>query len=85
MLFQLTHPQLLNVQPIPKTTMPDVMLCCACCLLCPAAYLMQYVPQLGLAVMKQIGPKRAKAISSGQSGYNLSAMLNTGSTSSGQQ
>jgi hypothetical protein len=46
---------------------------------------MQYVPQLGLAVMKQIGPKRAKAISSGQSGYDLSAMLKTGSAGSSQQ
>lgn len=47
-----------------------------------AAYLMQYLPQLGLAVMKQIGPKRARAISSGQSGYNLSAFMKAGSSSS---
>lgn len=39
------------------------------------AYLMQYVPQVGLAVMKYVGPKRARALSSGQSGYNLAAMM----------
>lgn len=46
------------------------------------AYLMQYVPQLGLAVMKQIGPKRARALSSGQSGYNVGAFLKAGSSGS---
>lgn len=46
-----------------------------CLCVCPAAYLMQYVPQVGLAVMKYIGPKRACALSSGQSGYNLAAMM----------
>lgn len=60
---------------------PLVMSCCCLCVL-PAAYLMQYVPQLGLAVMKWIGPKRARALSSGQSGYNLSAFMKTGGSSS---
>jgi hypothetical protein len=44
------------------------------------AYLMQYVPQLGLAVMQYIGPKRARALSRGQSGYDLSAMMKAGSS-----
>lgn len=59
--------------------------CCraVCLCVCPAAYLMQYVPQVGLAVMKYIGPKRACALSSGQSGYNLAAMMRQqGGTSS---
>jgi hypothetical protein len=51
------------------------MLCTCVCKSPAAAYLMQYVPQVGLAVMKYIGPKRARALSSGQSGYNLAAMM----------
>lgn len=39
------------------------------------AYLMQYVPSLGWAVLKKIGPARARAVSSGRSGYDVTAIL----------
>lgn len=66
-------------------TCPLVVSSCCCCCLCVlphAAYLMQYAPPLGLAIMKQIGPKRARAISSGESGYNLGAFMKAGGSSS---
>jgi hypothetical protein len=36
---------------------------------------MQYFPPLGWAVLKKIGPARARAVSSGRSGYDVGAML----------
>jgi hypothetical protein len=36
---------------------------------------MQYVPPLGWALLKKIGPARARAVSSGRSGYDVSALL----------
>lgn len=45
-------------------------------LLCAvAAYLMQYMPQLAWIVLKKIGPKRAKALSVGKSGYDLQGFI----------
>ncbi len=41
----------------------------------PAAYFMQYAPSLGWAVMKKVGPARARAVSSGRSGYDVAAIL----------
>lgn len=53
--------------------------CCDCrCIACvaiAAAYLMQYLPLLGWMVLKKVGPGRARALSSGKSGYNVSSML----------
>lgn len=40
-----------------------------------AGYLMQYLPTLGLAVMKLVGPSRAAAIKSGESGYSMQSLL----------
>ena len=40
----------------------------------PAAYLMQYVPPLGMLVMKKIGPGRAAQMKGG-GGYDVKAML----------
>lgn len=40
----------------------------------PAAYLMQYVPSLGMLVMKKIGPGRAAQMKGG-GGYDVKAML----------
>ncbi|WIA36880.1 hypothetical protein OEZ86_008130 [Tetradesmus obliquus] len=39
------------------------------------AYLMQYLPLLGWMVLKKVGPGRARALSSGKSGYDVSSML----------
>jgi hypothetical protein len=36
---------------------------------------MQYVPSLGWAVMLRIGPKRARAVNDGRSGYDIAKML----------
>ena len=40
-----------------------------------AAYLMQYLPTLGLAVMKLIGPGRAASLKGGSGGYDIKSML----------
>lgn len=43
------------------------------------AYLAQYVPVAALNVMKQIGPRRARAIEAGEGGYDakkLTAKMN---------
>ncbi len=40
-----------------------------------AAYLMQYAPGLGWAVMKKVGPQRARAVNEGRSGYDVNAVL----------
>ncbi len=39
---------------------------------------MQYMPWLAWIVLKKVGPKRARAVSSGQSGYDLNALLRKG-------
>lgn len=36
---------------------------------------MQYAPSLGWAIMKVVGPSRARAVSSGKSGYDVTEML----------
>jgi hypothetical protein len=36
---------------------------------------MQYAPRVGMLILKFVGPKRARAISSGRSGYDIGAML----------
>lgn len=40
-----------------------------------AGYVMQYAPSLGWAFLKMIGPKRARAVSSGKSGYDVQGLL----------
>jgi hypothetical protein len=42
---------------------------------CIAAYVQQYAPSLGAAVLRRVGPSRARALSAGRSGYDVSAML----------
>jgi hypothetical protein len=42
---------------------------------CGAAYLMQYLPTLGLSVMKVVGPGRAASLKEGGSGYDMKAMF----------
>eukprot|EP00879_Flechtneria_rotunda_P020883 GHRR01021988.1.p1 GENE.GHRR01021988.1~~GHRR01021988.1.p1 ORF type:complete len:353 (+),score=105.84 GHRR01021988.1:292-1350(+) len=39
------------------------------------AYLMQYLPTLGWLVLKKIGPSRARAVSGGKDGYNVTGFL----------
>ena len=41
----------------------------------PAAYLMQYLPSVGMMLMCIIGPGRAQQIKTGGSGYDLKSML----------
>ena len=36
---------------------------------------MQYAPSLGAALMRRMGPPRARAVSSGRSGYDAAAFL----------
>lgn len=38
-------------------------------------YLMQYLPLLGWAVMKKVGPSRARDIKHGGSGYDVKGIL----------
>lgn len=42
------------------------------------AYLTQYVPQLAMAVLKQVGPSRARARQLGGSGYDVGGLLKGG-------
>lgn len=39
-------------------------------------YIMQYVPWLGMLVLKRVGPARARALRDGKSGYDMAALLN---------
>jgi hypothetical protein len=41
---------------------------------------MQYVPALGMKVLKRVGPSRAKAISSGESGYDFQKLVKAGAS-----
>lgn len=52
------------------------MLCCGAASAC-AGYIVQMVPRLGWYIMKRIGPKRAKAVNEGRSGYDVGAILKT--------
>jgi hypothetical protein len=36
---------------------------------------MQFAPPLGWALLKKVGPARARAVSSGRSGYDVGALL----------
>lgn len=44
---------------------------------------MQYLPSLGWAFMKKIGPSRARAVHSGKSGYDMRALLRESSKQQG--
>ena len=43
---------------------------------------MQYAPVIGMMVLKRVGPSRAKAISSGESGYDFQKLVKAGTTTS---
>lgn len=42
---------------------------------------MQYAPALGMLVMKHVGPRRARALVSGRSGYDMAAFMRPGGSS----
>ena len=46
----------------------------SCCVI-NAGYIMQGTPGLGTLILKRIGPKRARAMKAGGSGYDVSGML----------
>eukprot|EP00877_Chromochloris_zofingiensis_P006070 jgi/Chrzof1/1716/Cz10g18120.t1 len=45
-------------------------------------YIMQYAPCLGWLIMKKVGPKRARAVSSGRSGYDVAGIMQSSGASS---
>lgn len=46
----------------------------------PAVYLYKLVPLLGMMLLKRIGPKRARALKDGRSGYDISSVIGGGAT-----
>lgn len=43
---------------------------------------MQYAPGVGMAILRRVGPKRARALSAGGSGYDVAAFLRPGGAGS---
>lgn len=48
--------------------------CCTACLY--TGHIVQFLPRLGWALLKKIGPSRARAVKEGRSGYDYKVVKN---------